>query len=167
MGRADHEFEGQTEMKTHLNVAQDDGVKTFSDGSLYRDDVDFDFNYPVIRKWQGPCLISRLKSSSEFQTKDSKCSAKYAFICEWQGQYDVIKDNDGPNTPLVSGLKCPDGYESLGSVGDGRTCTSVLNATKSLSSDICDDHEQDDMRSLMTFDTTDHLDAILYSFGYF
>ena len=58
--------------------------KSYSDGELYEEGMSFNFQHSSSDQWAGPCLY--LKASVGFAVRDTKCSVKLSYICQWKGK---------------------------------------------------------------------------------
>ena len=59
--------------------------KEYSNGELYQEGVDLDFEHSPIRPWSGPCLYMKY-IDGHYEVRSSKCDSKRAFFCHRNGK---------------------------------------------------------------------------------
>ena len=131
---------------------EEDEVWTYSDGSTFDKDINYDMEISSFSTYE--CVI--LRSSSSFAARVTRCGGKlYPFICKWKGTRVNLKI---PTFMLplcelfwknsFSELDCPPGYSYHGPISDGRTCHSVNVASSPAGDAMCRDLSAtaDDMR---------------------
>ena len=77
-------YDSDPSLNSPLQKVTDDELKEYADGSTYLPENSFDFEFSTIGTWNGPCLY--LKASVYYGSRDTKCSPKYASICEWNSE---------------------------------------------------------------------------------